>query len=111
MTIERGEIYLFNLEPIVGSEQRGPARPCIVLSISELNAKLRTVGVVPLTSSSRPLLPLVVSVPSGGLPTSKALCGQLRTLDKRRIVGGALGRLSKDDLLEVERCVRQVYGL
>jgi mRNA-degrading endonuclease toxin of MazEF toxin-antitoxin module len=69
------------------------------------------IGVVPLSSSPRPLPPLIVSVPTARLPTSTALCGQLGTIDKRRIVGGSIGRLSAEDLDTVECGVRQFYGL
>ena len=111
MKIQRGEIYRVNLEPTVGSEQQGKARPCLVLSVTAFNNKLRTVGMVPLSSSPRPLPPLIVSVPSAGLPTSTALCGQLRTIDKRRILGSPIGQISAADLDAVEKAVAQVYGL
>ncbi len=80
-------------------------------TITALNNKLRTVGVVPLSSSPRPLPPLVVPVPSAGLPNSTALCGQLRTIDKSRIKGGPIGQIAQADLVAVERAVAQVYGL
>lgn len=111
MAIQRGEIYRVNLEPAIGSEQQGDARPCIVLSVGAFNNRLRTIGVVPLSSSPRPLPPLIVATPSAGLPTSTALCGQLRTIDKRRLLGAPMGRLSPHDLEQVEKGVRQYYGL
>ncbi|MBI1869075.1 MAG: type II toxin-antitoxin system PemK/MazF family toxin [Methylocystis sp.] len=106
----RGDIYRVDLEPTIGSEQQGAARPCVILSISAFNKKLRTVVVVPLSSSPRPLPPLVVSAPSAGMATSTALCGQVRTIDKRRLKN-AMGRLSPADLEAVEKGVRQVLGL
>ena len=109
--IQRGEIYRVNLEPTVGSEQQGVARPCLVLSISAFNARLNTIGVVPLSSSPRPLPPLIVAAPSAGLPTSTALCGQLRAIDKRRVLGGPIGTLAATELAEVESAVRQIFGL
>ena len=111
MVIERGEIYRINLEPTIGGEQQGKARPCLVLSISALNSRLRVIGVVPLSSSPRPLPPIIVAIPSAGLPTSTALCAQIRTIDKRRIVGGPMGRLTPGDVEQVERGVRRCYGL
>jgi len=54
MAIQRGDIYRVNLEPTIGSEQQGNARPCVVLSVSAFNNKLRTIGVVPLSLSPRP---------------------------------------------------------
>ena len=53
MAIERREIYRANLEPMIGGEQQGNARPCLILSITAFN-KARTFGVVPLSSSPLP---------------------------------------------------------
>ena len=109
MEYKRGQIYRVNLEPTKGSEQQGVARPCVILSITPLNTKLRQVGVVPLSSSAKVLSPVVVGVPSAG-PNSVALCHQLRTIDKMRITK-FLGELSAADMAAVETGVRQVYGL
>ena len=109
MDFKRGHIFRVNLEPTKGSEQQGTARPCVILSITPLNAKLRQVGVVPLSTSARALPPVVVSVPSVGV-SSVALCHQLRTIDKVRI-GKHLGELSAADLTAIENAVRQVYAL
>ena len=74
MDIERGHIFRVNLDPIVESEKQGNVRSCVVLSLTAYNRKLRTVGVVPLTSSPRALPPLIVPVPSAGKTESMALC-------------------------------------
>ncbi len=110
MNIERGNIYRVNLDPTIGSEQQGNARPCVVLTLTAYNRQLRTVGVVPLTSSPRALAPLIVSVPSAGKANSMALCHQIRTIDKTRM-GKLLGALSPDDMAVVEDGVRRVHGL
>jgi mRNA interferase MazF len=109
MDFKRGDIFRVNLEPTLGSEQQGTARPCVVLSITPLNAKLRQIGVLPLSTSARALPPVVIAVPSAGA-SSVALCHQLRTIDKTRI-GKHVGELSAADLTAVEHAVRQVYGL
>ena len=110
MTIERGSIYRVNLDPTIGSEQQGNVRPCVVLTLTAYNRQLRTVGVVPLTSSPRALAPLIVPVPSAGKLNSMALCHQIRTIDKGRI-GKLLGSLSVKDMAAVEDGVRRVHGL
>lgn len=109
MDYKRGQIYRVNLEPTRGSEQQGIARPCLIFSITPLNAKLRQVGVVPLSTSAKVLPPVVVGVPSAG-PDSVALCHQVRTIDKLRI-GKSLGEISATDMTAIEGAVRQVYGL
>jgi mRNA interferase MazF len=70
--IARGEIYRVDMEPTIGGEQQGNARPCLVLSIIAFN-KARTIVVVPLSSSPRPLPPLIVPSPSTGKASSVAL--------------------------------------
>ena len=110
MNIERGNIYRVNLDPTIDSEQQGNARPCVVLTLTAYNRQLRTVGVVPLTSSPRALAPLIVAVPSAGKGNSMALCHQIRTIDKTRM-GKLLGTLSPDDMAVVEDGVRRVHGL
>jgi mRNA interferase MazF len=109
MDYKRGQIYRVNLEPTQGSEQQGTARPCVILSITPLNAKLRQVGVVPLSTSAKALPPVVVAVPSAGT-SSVALCHQVRTIDKTRI-GKHTGELSAAEMTAIENAVRQVYGL
>ncbi len=110
MNIERGNIYRVNLDPTIGSEQQGNARPCVVLTLTAYNRQLRTIDVVPLTSSPRALAPLIVPVPSAGKANSMALCHQIRTIDKTRM-GKLLGTLSPEDMAVVEDGVRRVHGL
>lgn len=47
--MRRGDIWLVNLDPTVGSEIK-KARPCVVVSPPELNDHLRTVIVAQMTS-------------------------------------------------------------
>ena len=47
--MKRGDIWLVNLDPTVGSEIQ-KSRPCVVVSPAELNDTLRTVIVAPMTS-------------------------------------------------------------
>ena len=110
MDIERGHIYRVNLDPIVESEKQGDARPCVVLSLTAYNRKLRTVGVLPLTSSPRALPPLIVPVPSTGKTESMTLCNQIRTIDKSRIIKH-LGAVSLEDLSAIESGVRKAHSL
>jgi len=47
--VKRGDIWLVDLNPVRGSEQRG-IRPCLVISSDVVNEYAPTVCVIPLTS-------------------------------------------------------------
>ena len=108
MSILRGHVYWVDLEPTAGSQQRG-RRPCLVLTVDEINATRRTVGVVPLSSSPRFAAPIVVPVRSLG-ETSVAICDQLRAVDKRKIER-SLGAITDAELALIEESVKAVFGL
>jgi mRNA interferase MazF len=90
------------LDPVRGSEQAG-RRPVLVVSRERLNRILPVVNVVPLTSLKLPgskIFPNEVLLPAGagGLARdSIALCYQVRTLDKSRLVVH-LGELNDERL-------------
>lgn len=50
MVVRRTEVWLVNLDPIMGSEI-GKSRPCVIVSPDEANKYLNTVTVAPLTST------------------------------------------------------------
>jgi mRNA interferase MazF len=89
--VKRGEIWLVNLDPTVGSEIR-KSRPCVVVSPPELNQYLRTVIVAPMTSQgfSAPFRVPVTHAGTKGL----IVLDQIRTVDKLRLVRrmGAVSR-------------------
>ncbi len=81
----RWNIFLANLDPVVGSEQ-GKTRPVVVVSEEEVNRLLSVLNVLPITSMKpgRNIYPNEVLLPSNhsGLPKdSIVLCYQIRTLD------------------------------
>jgi mRNA interferase MazF len=79
---KQSSIYWFDPEPVKGSEIR-KIRPCIVVSPDEMNENLRTVMVVPLTSTIQPW-PFRLVVHLLGQDSSAA-CDQLRAIDKSRL--------------------------
>jgi len=84
-------IYVAVLDPVRGSEQAG-RRPVLVVSRERINQVLKVVNVVPLTSLRSPqrkIYPNEVLLPAGtgGIAReSIALCYQIRTLDKSRLI-------------------------
>lgn len=80
--VKRGEVWLVNLDPTVGSEIQ-KSRPCVVLSPTELNEHLRTVIVAPMTSKGF-AAPFRVPVTHAGT-RGLILLDQIRTVDKTRL--------------------------
>ena len=81
--VSRGDVWLVNLDPTVGSEIR-KSRPCLVLSPPELHDHLKTVIIAPMTSQgfNAPFrVPLKFKGTSGLL-----VLDQIRSVDKLRLV-------------------------
>ena len=104
----RGDIWWVEFDPTRGSEIR-KKRPVVIVTADGLNRARRTVVVVPLSTSARPLPPVVLSLPSAG-PDSVAVCDQLRAVDKSRLKAKA-GELSQADLKALADCLRLVLAL
>jgi mRNA interferase MazF len=104
MNVSRWEIWLSNLDPVIGSEQ-GKTRPVLVLSETSLNNILPVVNALPVTSrkAGRRIYPNEALIPKGtaGLTAdSIVLCYQIRTLDKRRLIS-KFGTLTDANLQEL----------
>src|SRR5881275_2303267 len=98
MSIQRGDIYFVNLNPVQGREQAGE-RPVLVLSIDIINRLPLVVTVVVGTKGeniSRDY-PTNVRVPvsDSGLPMETVfLCFQIRSLDPGRFPAAPTGKIS-----------------
>ncbi len=104
--MKRGEIWLVNLDPTVGSEIK-KSRPFVVLSPAELNDNLRTVIVAPMTSKGF-TAPFRVPVTHAGTKGLIVL-DQLRTVDKVRLVK-RLGAMSKKTLSAALTTLQEVFA-
>ena len=81
--VKRGEIWLVNLDPTVGSEIQ-KTRPCLVISPPEMHDYLRTAIVAPMTTGSHPAS-FRIRVRHGG-KSGPILLDQIRAIDKARLV-------------------------
>ena len=106
--MKRGDVYMADLDPVIGSEQGG-CRPVVIIQNDRGNLHAPTVIAVPLTgSTAKPPLPTHVVIPAGegGLwRHSTALCEQIRTLEKSRLKR-RLGHLAPEWLKAVDRALR-----
>src|SRR5437868_1802552 len=115
MSIERGEIYFVNLNPVVGREQAGN-RPVLVLSIDAINRLPLVITVIVGTKGeniSRDYATNVrVSASASGLPMETVfLCFQVRSLDAQRFPKNRAGKLSDEAMTRIEQAVRYSLGL
>jgi mRNA interferase MazF len=104
--VMRGEIWLVNLDPTVGSEIR-KTRPCVVVSPSEMHNHLKTVIVAPMTTKGRSA-PFRVNVTHGG-KKGLILLDQVRAVDKIRLAKKS-GTLSSKTLASTLATLQEVFA-
>jgi mRNA interferase MazF len=105
--VKRGEIWLIDLDPTIGSEIR-KTRPCVVISPAEMHDHLRTVIVAPMTTGSRPApfrVPVLFQEKRGLI-----LLDQVRTVDKARLVR-RLGAVTGKTLLTTLRTLQEMFAV
>ncbi len=102
----RGEIWLVNLDPTVGSEIR-KTRPCIVVSPAEMHGYLRTVLIAPMTTKSRSS-PFRIGVTHDG-KKGLILLDQLRAVDKARLAK-KLGCVSSRTLISILSTLQELFA-
>jgi mRNA interferase MazF len=102
----RGEIWLVNLDPTVGSEIK-KTRPCVVVSPAEMHEHLRTVIVAPMTSKGH-AAPFRIALMYGGTK-GLMLLDQIRAVDKTRLAK-KLGAVSAKTLASTLSKLQEVFA-
>ncbi|HVS37941.1 MAG TPA: type II toxin-antitoxin system PemK/MazF family toxin [Gemmataceae bacterium] len=115
MTVQRGEIYFVDLDPVRGREQAG-VRPAVVLSVDLLIRLPLVVTVVPGTDGAnvRRNFPSTVRVSpaESGLPLETVfLCFQVRAIDLSRFAAQPAGRLGVNAMARIENSIRYCLGV
>lgn len=112
-TIHRGDIYLADLAPVVGSEQGG-IRPVLIIQNNIGNQHSPTVIAAVITGQIKHrYLPTHVLLDAPGyglLKKSVVMLEQLRTLDKGRL-HFQVGRIDADKMNEVDTALGISVGL
>ena len=115
LLIQRGDIYLVDLGTnTIGSEVK-KTRPCVVFSNNIGNKNSQIITVLPITNRSKSQ-PTQVKLGKSIVEESMPLTGiiqseQIRTVDKRRILSGRLGRLTIEGISKVEKAVMTSIGI
>jgi mRNA interferase MazF len=104
--VKRGEIWLVNLDPTVGSEIK-KSRPCVIVSPAEMHDYLRTVIVAPMITGSRPA-PFRIALTHAG-KQGLILLDQVRTVDKTRLIN-RLGKIQPKTLGVVLETMQEIFS-
>jgi len=102
MEIKRGEVYLADLDPIVGSEQGG-VRPVVVIQ-NDIGNKFSTTTIAAITTKDkRSEMPTHIHLDSTFEPLrdSVVLLEQIRTIDKLRLIK-YIGKLSDAVMKQID---------
>ncbi len=110
---KRGEVYLVNFDPVVGSEIR-KTRPALILQNDIANRHSPLTIVSAITSQfEEPLYPteVLLKAREGGMrKDSVILLNQIRSVDRRRLVR-LLGSVTPGTMRRVDRALQISVGL
>ncbi len=94
VTIKRFDVFLVNLDPIIGSEIK-KTRPAVIISPDSMNlSRLKTVIIAPMTSTIKDNFPTRILTEFKD-KKGQIVLDQLRSIDRTRIVK-KLGVIEKE---------------
>lgn len=105
--VSRGEIWLINVNPTLGSEIK-KTRPCVVVSPQDMNDYLRTIIIAPMTTKGRAAgfrVPITHDGKKGLI-----LLDQMRAIDKTRLVK-KLGTIGAKTLHSTLNTLQETFAL
>ncbi len=108
----RGEVWMVNLDPVLGHEQSG-TRPALVVSVDEFNqGPADLVVVLPVTSRKKGIpFHVEIAPPEGGLSLrSFVKCEDVRSISKDRLMRRC-GAVSEETLRRIEDRLRILLSL
>jgi mRNA interferase MazF len=102
--IRQYEVYWISLDPTQGSEM-AKTRPCVVVSPNEMNQFLKTLVIIPITSTVKTYpwrVQCMISGKQGSVATD-----QIKVVDRTRI-GSKTGALSKNEIAELKDVLQRM---
>jgi mRNA interferase MazF len=106
MVVNRFDVFLVNLDPIVGSEIK-KTRPCLVITPDEMNRHIRTIIIAPMTTAGKDY-PTRVSC-TFRRKLGQIVLDQIRTTDKIRLIK-KLGTIDPDTQSEVISVLQRLFA-
>jgi mRNA interferase MazF len=100
MEVKRFDVFLVNLDPMIGHEIK-KTRPCLIVSPNEMNRYIATVIVAPMTTKGRDY-PSRVSCAFQGT-RGQIVLDQVRAIDKARLTKkiGTISASTQSKVLDV----------
>jgi mRNA interferase MazF len=101
----QGDIWLFDPDQVKGKELGKKVRPCLIMSNNLLNTGASELAIViPLTRAFKGIPSHIrIDPPEGGLEVASfALCEQIRSISKERLVRKLGSIQSKNTLKEIQ---------
>jgi mRNA interferase MazF len=105
--MKRYDILWAEFEPTVGAEM-ATTRPVVLVSLDELNKRLQTVTVCPITSQLHPTWRCRTHIQLQ-LREAEIAVDQIRTISSSRL-RDKLGALSGDEAAALRRIITEMYG-
>jgi mRNA interferase MazF len=109
----RGEIYLVNFDPTIGSEI-SKTRPALIIQNNIANESSPITIIAAVTSKFDDRLyptEVLIEPPEGGLKiTSVVLLNQIRSIDRQRLIR-RIGAIGSAKLNEVDRAIQISFSL
>ena len=101
--MKRGEVWWINFDPSVGGEVK-KKRPAVIISNDTSNKYLNRFQVVPLSTNVSKIYPSEAKIRFDG-KACKAMCDQLTTVSKLRIINKA-GKINEQDMKKIEKSIK-----
>lgn len=103
---KRFEVWLISFDPAVGAETK-KMRPAVIVSDTEMNKKLATVIVAPLTSTIRNYPSRVLS--DFGNQKGQVMLDQIKSVDKKRLVR-KLGIIDDEEAFAISQVLETMFA-
>ena len=106
LVVSRFDVYLVSLDPTQDHEIR-KTRPCVIISPDEMNLRIGTVIVAPMTTKGRDYptrIPLTFQRKKGQI-----VLDQIRTVDKTRLVK-RLGKLDTNTAAKTLAVLQEMFA-
>jgi len=104
MVMRQYEIFLVNLDPTIGHEMQ-KVRPCVIISPDEMNKRIETVIIAPMTTKSHKYPTRIEIIFQN--KTGWIVLDQIRTVDKKRLIQ-KIGELNEQTSTKIKNVIMEM---